>query len=240
MPPVKYKQSAWSIDAPISESRSGWTDFNRTSSFKPKRKKTSVSISAWGNDYTGAGYSENLIYLLDGGANFVRLYSNPVQWFPGVQSDKSERNNEEFNWYDGATLIDWDVTWLDGTYLECTVTGTNQITITGLPANQIVARPAEYVTVYPGGTGEIHRVFTVSKSNAAGVAVITLFTTPTGAGRVSLGDSDTGIFRVLGIPYVSNTAGNDYTYDFSFIEVLSTDNADIGTEYPEDYWIART
>lgn len=247
MPPVRYTATAWTVSNPVSESKSALTGYTSTETRGPARRMASITISAWGNDYTGAGYAENLIILLNGGVNFIRLYSSPIQWFPRIATDRLERAGDELRWGNSEfSRIDWgqgfsEMTWLEGVYLTGVVgtkDGLATITVSGLRPNQLVARPSEFIEIENGGVTETHRVFTETYSDNNGDAVIKLMTTPTTGGRVSLGASESAVFRVSGsMPIVNHTAGADYSYTFNLEEVLP--NERIGaTEYESDYWNA--
>lgn len=232
-PPVGVTGWEWTEVAPVASSRSIISGADYTSAAGPRRKLASLNVSALGRGRSGAGFMENLKILLAGGINLVRLNSTPVNWYLDAARLQSVRQSQPLAWQDGADPLAWQsganpLKWFNGRVLSATATtvsGTPALSVTGLPASQLVARPGEFVTLFNGGLSDVvgvtARVLTEAQSNASGVAVIKLMSALTGAGRVNIGTSESAVFKAESLPRAVQGITGDWSYAWSFRQVFS-------------------
>lgn len=232
-PPVESAGSEWTEIAPVQTSRSLITGADYTSAAQRKRRVVSLRVSAWdrrGN--MGAGYVENLKLRL-GGIHAVRLYSRPINYHKDAAEDRARYENLPLTWTSGGDGLTWTMppealVWYSGiplTGVIGTSGGWNIVTVSGLPPNSLVARPAEFVKVQEDAadaTGSTARVVTEAYSDASGVAVIRLFTALAYDGIITLRTSDTGVFKPdMPYPRAIQAPGQNWYYDWSFREVFA-------------------
>lgn len=229
-PPVGVVGASWDRDDPISVSRSIFTGADYVSTAGRSRRIANLNVSALAAGRSGGGYMEVLKRLLNGGVNLVRLNSTPLNWW--LDADTSYRSSELVLWADGAADLEWtaggtELFWFSGTLLTAT-TGTDAagfpiITVSGCPANRLIARPGDFVTVFEAAedtTGETIMVMTEATSNGSGVAVIRLLSVAPYAARVNIGTSETGVFRALDLPRVVQPLDGNWIYQWQFREVF--------------------
>lgn len=253
-PPVGVVSWDWTVDAPISISRSALTGARYASAHQRERRVAQIVVSALGrgsltNQRLSAGYVEMLKRLLNGGSNLVRLYSRPVTWYRDAVADMETRRSLRFLWEDGAADLDWtfsgvDGLWYDGQMLDGTLTtssGFPAVVVTGLLPNRLVARPGDFVTSFEDHddtTGSTAQVLAPAYSDGDGEATIRLFSALATAGRINIGIADTAVFEVEGeLPRSPQPVSGDWTYGWSFREVFS-DEVGGFTEVPS--WFAET
>lgn len=231
-PPVGVTGWEWTEVAPVAVSRSIITGADYTSAAGPRRKLAALNVSALGRGRSGAGYIENLKTLLDGGTHLVRLNSTPVNWWLDAARLQSVRQSQPLTWQSGAVPLAWQsgaapLKWFSGAVLTgtaTTVSGTPALSVAGLPPSQLVARPAEYVTLFVDGgdlVGTTARVLTEARSDASGVAVIKLMSALSGAGRVNIGTSESAVFKAETLPRAMQGIKGDWSYAWSFRQVFS-------------------
>lgn len=231
-PPVGVTGWEWSEIAPVAVSRSIITGADFTSAAQPRRKVASLNVSALANGRSGAGYVENLKVLLDGGINLVRLNSTPVNWWLDAQRLQALRQSQPLAWEVEENPLAWTtggqpLRWFSGTLLTGTATTVGAapaVSVTGLPPLTLIARPAEYVTLFanPADTvGTTARVLTEARSNDAGVAVIRLMSALSGTGRINLGTSESAVFRPDALPRAVQGLSGDWGYSWTFRQVFA-------------------
>ena len=247
-PPCSLTGWGWTTRTPIQRSRSIIAGSDYMSQAGRKRRMAKLDVAGIGRTRMGAGYMESLIELLAGGQHGVRLYSMPIN-YRGRHS-AADRQAARLDWTDSGTDLDWtdsgtEMIWYDGTILSGThdsaltdSAGFPYITVSGLPANTLVARPSEFLTVFADEddlTGTTVRIVTDATSDANGVAVIRLFTSPGDATdlRVNIGTRDTGVFRPVSIPEPMQELNANWIYDWEFYEVFADE---VGSFTEIDPW----
>lgn len=233
MPPVPITGSEWTEIAPVQTSRSIITGADYTSAAQRKRRMVSLQIAALGRGGNmGAGYVENLKLFLEG-IHAVRLNSLPINWHLDAIRDRARYENLPLTWTSGGEELTWTMppealVWYSSVPLTGVIGtsgGWNIVTVSGLPPNSLVARPAEFIKVQEDAsdaTGSTARVVTEAYSNASGVAVIRLFTALAYDGIITLRTSDTGVFKPVGdYPRSMQPVGAQWYYDWEFREVFA-------------------
>jgi len=225
-PPVFTVGRKWTTQAPVARSQFAFSGKRVISSAGPARRVASITVSALSGDRNGAGYCESLKRLLDGGVHLVRLYSWPINWH--LDADL-QRNTAPLQWLEGAAPSEWalggdDVQWFSGPLVMAApsvVDGWHVVTLTGLPANTMVLRPAEFIRVFAAGdlVGVSAQVVAQAYSDGSGVAVVRLFSAVP-AGVASLGDRETAIFQATSMPEAVQPVGQNWTYQWDFLEVF--------------------
>lgn len=223
-PPVGLKTTpVWTVRDPVNVSRSVLGNGPRyTSSHARRRIYAAVSVSAR-RGQVGAGYMEALKRLLEGGAGqYVRLWHRP-------RSPVSGRARA-LAWRGQGAALDWSappgaVSWYGGAPARAepvTDGGLPAIRVTGLPPGAPVCIPGELVSI-----GAAQRMtLTETRASGAGVAVIRLDRAFAAGGPCIIGAVETGIFEVLDLPETGGPRSEDYTYDWSFLQVFED-------EFPE-------
>ena len=247
-PPVGAVSTMWTFDQPSSRSVSGLTGSSRYSLIKPERRQAKVVVAALARERNGAGYSEVLKRLLKGRSNLVRLYSSPINWHLDALAEKELRQGAFFTWETGSFPLAWvtgsdPVAWFSGAFLNTVTIGTSlgfpAITVSGLPPSTMVARPGEFVTLFENAADDLEAgvsimVMSPAQSNASGVAVIRLYSTPPYADRVSIGAAETAVFRAVSVPSSEQPFGANWTLPWEFSEVFSSDVG--GFTEVQDWW----
>ena len=236
-PPVRVTASAFPVLTPINESRSLFTGARFVSAAQRSRRVPRLTVAALGGDSAGAGFMENLRILLNGGVNLVRLDSRPINWWVDSARLRDERQSQPLNW---STATDPALEWVDGgavdwftgrPLLATAVTdgaGFPALSITGGPANTLIARPGDLVTLFSpvtATTGSTARVMTVARTDAAGAATIRLMSALSGSGRVNLGTSETGVYELVSMSDPMQPTRGQWSYDLSFREVFEDEVA---------------
>jgi hypothetical protein len=240
-PPVPTVGFAWDYVSPLSESMSALSGKRYASSNLPERRVAQLSVTALGTAVYGStslrgmggGYVVMLKRLLNGGANLVRLNSKPINWYLTDASEADTRRALGLEWADGAINLNWadvstELLWYDGTILNGTIGtsgGFNIVTVTGLPPSRLVARPGEFITSFVDSddtVGSTAQIMAPAYSNDDGVAVIRLYSALATSGRINIGISDTGVFRVSGsMPRAMQAFDSDWSYEWQFEEVFA-------------------
>lgn len=232
-PPVAPRRWEWTIEDPVQSSSSIITGAEYLSAAQRRRRLATVEVSGL-RDGMGAGYMESLKELMRGRINAVRLTSYPINRHLTATHEQWTRKSEPIAWTDGDVALDWtadttDLLWLYGRMLRGS-SGTDSdgwpvLTVSGLKPNVLVARPSEFLTIYATESdteGTICRVLAPAMSRSDGVAVIRLHSDPgvVSDARVSIGTSETGVFRAVTIPRAIQPAMGDWTYSWAFREIF--------------------
>lgn len=233
-PPVGVLGHEWTESAPIQRSRSLLTGKDYISAYARKRRMVTIETSSLSLNRSGAGYVEMLKRYLDGGIHAVRLYSYPINWWLDSQLLQSERQSELATWEEGVDEVDWEsesdpVQWYTGTVITGDVlgsSGSRYIQCSGLPANQLIARPGDFVTAYEGfdpNLGQTSQLIREAVSDGSGNATLYLFDDIDlmTAARVNIGTSSTGVFRVEEMPRAVQPLNSNWGYTWSFREIFS-------------------
>lgn len=226
-PPVGL--TGWEITKSMPISRSvGIIDGRpRTSSAQRVRRLATAIVSGIGLDAAGAGYIEVLKELMAGGEHLTRMNTAAPIWHLA----RSELKVSILDWTDSGSEMLWSdsgaaLDWLDGGHPGTPTTddGWPAITVTGLPPDQIVARPSERIVVYIGDSQtaplEYARVLAVARSNASGVATIRLMTAISAAGLVGIGQTESIVFEALDMPRAVQPVAQNWVYTWNFREVF--------------------
>lgn len=233
-PPVGVVGTMWTPEAPVQRSQGMISGQRYVSAFGRSRIIASLGVSALSLNRSGAGYSEMLKHYLDGGVNLVRLNSYPINWhldyLPDSAGYQARRGGLLLNWTSNDNPLDWlnrggPLFWFNGAVLSGEANGST-ITVTGLPPNKLIVRPADVIKAY-GTIDSIDFVealtVTESFSDADGVAVIELYT-PIAAGsyaRVNIGVSQSRVFEVTNMPQQAQSIGQNWVYEWGFSEVFA-------------------
>lgn len=224
-PPVAVAARYWTLEQPVSRSRSLITGSSYVSAAGRKRILAGFDIAGWPK--YSAGYLEALWRFLDGGVHLVRLNSCRIPH--GNTVSNRLRGGEYIEWQVPPSEITWLTTatgieWFNGAVLHYTITsqdGQPAVRVEGLPPNSIVALPGEFITVWIGNRTETHMIVAEAKSGSGGVAVITLLTAPSGPGQISVGGRETGVFELASEwPRVMNRNRFPESYGIEFRQVF--------------------
>lgn len=216
------------------------------SRFGRSRRYAKTQISGIGLDAAGAGYMEMLKEYLDGGVNLVRIDVYSAIWHLVRAQNNPNLAQEPLSWVAGEDNLYWtngvnDILWFSNPgILSTNITdsaGYPAIKVEGLPANVIVARPHENVSVYSDATTkETRKVVTVARSNSSGVAIIRVTSAFTVEGPVKIGDTESIVFRAYnGLPRSTQPQSGDWYYDWEFVEAFEDEYSDGFTEVT-DIW----
>lgn len=209
----------------------------RTSSAQRARRVASANVAGYGPDQAGAGYVRMLNRIWAGNPQLVRVQCVP--W--GLTGLRNDLRNSILEWTDGGAELLWteggtSLLWGDGEYAlngEPATDGTwYGLTVTGLPASRIIARPSERITVTDGTTTEAAFVLRVVRSDAAGAA--TIYTDKASAftlsGLVSIGAAENIVFEAVNVPRSIKPLSGDYGFQWDFREVFEDEYSDGWTE----------
>lgn len=231
-PPVGATAHEWTVLDPIRASRSGLTGRRYVSAHARRRRAVSLTVNGLGRD--GAGYVEALKDYLRGGVGLVRLRSIRNPLFTRLPA-RELLGAERLDWTTEAEAMGWTtgaepMLWLTGAVIGATLTtdaaGFPAALLTGLPASATVAAPGDYIEVFPtlgAAAGEVRRLAKPVVTDATGAAtarVTEAFSFATAA-RATLGATDTGVFEALEIPRAIQPAGQQFEYDWRFLEVFA-------------------
>lgn len=234
-PPITAIGSEWTEVAPVEMSRSIITGAEYLSAAQRTRRYATVQVSGIGRDEMHAGYIEALKKYL-AGINAVRLYSYPINWWLAAINQAGTRSAFPLLWTADGDDLEWtsggvDLLWYSGAIITGTTgadaKGFPSITVTGLPANTLIARPGEFLTVFEDEndtTGITVMIVAPATSDSSGEAEIRLFESP-GAftdARVNIGESDTAVFRPVGsYPRAVQPVSGGWSYTWEFREVFA-------------------
>lgn len=245
-PPVGVVGHEWTEEAPIQRSRSLITGKDYLSAYARKRRIVTLNVSALAKSRSGAGYSEMLKRLLDGGLNAVRLNSYPVNWWldamaldPFRRSDGilewEQESTAALNWIAANEIIyaaDQPITWYEGDYLTGAVDSSGDYYRVScgtfnLPEGTLIARPGDFLTVYEETTegvvphtAQVLREALVDGNGNAYIFVLDALPLVRNV-RVSVGSSATGVFRPVEMPRSMQGLSDDWQYKWSFKEVFA-------------------
>ena len=240
-PPVAVAARYWTLEQPVSRSRSLITGSSYVSAAGRKRILAGFDIAGWPK--YSAGYLEALWRLLDGGVHLVRLNSCRIPY--GHTVANNVRGGEYLDWKLPPADVAWltpptEVKWFDGAVLYYTLDnqdGQPAVRVTGLPPHSIVALPGEFITVWIGNTTETHMVAAEAKSGPGGVAIITLVTAPSGPGQISIGGRESGVFELASDwPKVMNRNRFPENYGIEFRQVFEDERGPFVEKNPWGMW----
>lgn len=224
-PPVVAISQEWTVADPIATSRSLITGAEFVSAAQRRRRVAVIEVSSKFSAHgAGAGYMEVMKRLLRGGVDLVRLTHQTTRFNCALVRD-NQRGARQVGWIVPPMPFTWEVppppfTWFDGETIYGTLTtlgGYPAISVTGLPPNEMVALPGEFVVI----AGSPHMVLNPAYSDDDGVVVIQLMTQPTSGGEVVIGGMDTGVFKADAMPRSVQPGAGDWSYTWSFTEVYA-------------------
>lgn len=208
-PPWRLKSSMPGLIQPTRQSRGVFGGVVLPSSAGPTRRTLALEVSALAGDRDGAGMSESLKRLLDGGLNLVRVTIPPVNWFrdtPGSAFD--------------AGGAGWVAT-------VTTLHGFDAVRLTGRIPGAVVCRAYDLIGSYVSGTlASTARAVATVKAGVDGVAVIPLHSALP-AGVIRIGEAETMVARATQMPESSQPLSSDWVLPWRFEEMLAG-------EYPGD------
>ena len=201
---------------------------SRTSSAQRARRVATANVAGIGTDLDGAGYVRMINKQWAGKPNLTRVPCLSSLWH--LSRAGQDLSNTILNWTDDTDML-WtdgstEMLWGDGAYglygVPATDAGYNAVTVSGLPASQIIARPSELISVSDGATTETAYVLKTATSNADGVATIrtdkaSAFTL---TGLVSIGHSESVVFEASGVPRSVQGVGDAFGFQWDFKEVF--------------------
>ena len=233
-PPVRITAyMPWVERAPVNVSRSFFTGARMTSSSQRKRRVTQLVVEGLAGDRDGAGYMENLRILTAGGESLVRLNSRPVNWSRDDCRLRSVRQSAPVLW---GVAEDADVEWLDpdvvpwvsGALLVAVAStdaeGFPAVEITGAPANKIIARAGETVSLFDpisSVSAQTARVMKTARTDEEGVASIRLMTPLEGSGRLTIGEPETAVFEITSMSEPVQPMAANWSYAVTFSEIFA-------------------
>jgi hypothetical protein len=199
---------------------------SRTSSAQRGRRVATANVAGIGTDLDGAGYVRMLNMEWEGKPNLTRLPCLQSLWH--LSRAGQDLASTILSWTDNGTDMLWtegstDMLWVNYYGDPATDAGYNALTVSGLPASQIIARPSELISVSDGTTTETAYVLITTKSNADGVATIrtnkaSAFTL---SGLVSIGHSENVVFEASSVPRSVQGVGDAFGYQWDLTEVFA-------------------
>lgn len=229
-PPVAPVSWEWTLVEPMEVSRSLLT--GRRYAAAGQRARRAARLAVGGAKGNFGGYMEALKRLLRGGANLVRLRNYPMVW---QRIPLDIRGAEPMVWATAAEALAWQtgsaeaLAWFSGTVATgaiTTVDGLPALTISGLPPNTLVGLPGEPVTVWASmvsldyTTAQARTLLRRVTTDGNGVATAVIDSAVTNTGRVDLG-FETAAFEAVGLPRTQRTVGQQWAYDWDFVEVFA-------------------
>lgn len=248
-PPVGAIGSEWTESFPVARLRSALTGRDQMQASQRRRRLATVQVSALAAGRMGAGYSEMLKQLLEGGIHAVRLQSSPINWW----LDELQRRGGEFGshplaWRTAGDPLAWQVgsgpnplLWFTGAVVRGGAPSLSGIwgmlPVTGLPPLTLVARPGDFIRIYDladAAVSEVARVMRPATTDVDGAVTLKLDRLPTiSGGRVNVAGQDEGVFRVDGpLPRAAQTVEGDWSYTWSFREVFADEVGGFTERYP--------
>lgn len=236
-PPVGVVGSEWTEIAPVEASRSILTGAERLSATQRVRRVARLTVPGIGRDTMAAGYMEMLKRHL-AGVHLVRLNSYPINWYLDSPQYDAARTSSNFRWINSDSLMAWTndslpMLWYSGQLLSgvSLMVGTQfALAVSGLPPNCLIAKPGEFLTVYPSVADESEsytsQITAPAYSNGNGEATILLFDPlPTGTNfgtweRVNVGTAQSAVFRPDGYPRAAQPISGQWAYEWTFREVF--------------------
>ena len=225
-PPVGVVGTEWSETSPVRRSRSLLTGADYISTTQRRRRVVTLEVSSLARGRSGAGYSEALKRLLQGGVNAVRLHSYPINWY--LDALRNDFQSAPLSWTTNGDDLGWEANgsellWFTGPALQGTVGtegGWDVVTVTGAPANTLLVRPGDFVRIYGAEVG-VAQVVTEARSDANGDATIRLFEPLPNDGTLSLGDRESIVARPESIPRAVQPVSGNWTYEWQFREIFA-------------------
>lgn len=236
-PPVGFRTFEWSTEQRVSKSRSLWSNRRYVSTTDRRRRVATISVSA--GTTMGAGYMESLKLLLQGGTHLVRLSSfplnpdepefppgvldgSPIEWLEGSGPDPLgwQAMGGQMRWFTSAPI----------TASASSPTGSNPawIQLEGLPPNELIAMPGQFVAIYYGNpeVSETRMIIAPVISDSSGSAKMNIAgERPANIRRVVIGVQENSAFEALSIPRSPRVVNSDWFYDWSFLEVFEDETS---------------
>lgn len=211
-PPWFTKSSLWSEIAPVRRSRSALDGQRFVSSAGPARRVVSLTVSALAGKRDGAGLTQSLIRLLDGGVNLVRLDEPPVNW-------TRDRPDAPHDLTGGA--------WVGAV---TTSGGFDAVALTGRAPGEVVCRAFDLIGSYVAGElAATARAVRTVLAGIDGTAVIPLHSALP-AGVIRVGEAGTMVAEATSMPTAAQPIADDWVFPWTFREVLTAEIPEGATE----------
>lgn len=235
-----FSLTGWEIfdNYPQSRSTNFFQGNARTSSAQVARREVTAIASGIGSDLAGSGYVRMLNRQWGHGPKLVRVKCRSALWH--LSAAGAELQASLMSWTSGGGELQWttgggDLLWATGAGSGQYGTYNNggtwpKLTITGLPANRVIARPADRVRVMDGETVQEQLVMGIAQSNGSGTATVYFEKPFTINGLVSIGVEEEMVLEVLATPRAVQPVGANYGYTFEAREVFASEYADGFTE----------
>jgi hypothetical protein len=231
-PPVGSAVYEWTVEDPVSVSRSALTGRRYASAHARRRRLVTLSVPARQKDDSGWRYMEAMKRILRGGANYVRLCERQVSRHVAAQGrDRGlawTSGGEDLAWTSGAGALSWRYD-LSFPALLSAVGAEPAVKLTGLTAGVRYADAGERLAI----GGHVRTTLGPIVGDAAGACTVRLDEAFPAGGQAIIGASETGIFEVLEMPRAARPVGQGYGFDWSFREVFADE---IGLHSERDPW----
>lgn len=228
-PPVAVTGAELTRDKPVSVSRSMLTGKRYVSAAKRDRRMISLVIS--GASRHGAGHVEVLKELLAGGESLVRIKALPINRFADAARDNPLRQYDSTRWVGSNPVVPWQGrqpapyqhfrTVLSGSI--GTADGWPVVTVTGLPAYSLAARPGEFLQARAslGATSYSEAmVLREAWADETGTAVIRLLSALSYGGYINIGTSLDVVCEPLDLPRAMQPVRGVWSYTWNFAEIF--------------------
>lgn len=232
-PPVSMIAVSADTEWGVSQSMALFSGRVVTSGFRPARRTVTATPTPVGSASDALGYLDVLKGFIKGGENLVRMDVNSSVWRIAANDQYAPTT---LTWTDDGDPVSWTdngdaVTWYSTSFkLVGTTTTDNSwpaLSVTGFPANQVVARPSETVVVI-GPSGQVSKtVLKTAKSDADGVAIIRVETAFTEGGTVFIGGPESVLFTVSTEGTIGQTGAEPTAGEWVFREAFPADYASL-------------
>ena len=231
-PPICARGVEFTVEQPYSESISSLNkDLRYVSQSKRERRVATLVISGRNNDGSASGYINALKRLLKGGIHLVRVNSKPshfnLDWGPELGSALIWQEDDlPIDWFDKNGSVVWVEHDLEGVYSN--EDGWDYLTITGF-SGPVKIYPDEIVK-----SGSLSaRNLTFVESDGSGPVILRL-DGPVESGEVVIGQQDSAIYKLVGMPRQVQYSGEDFEYTIELRQVFEDEI--VGPYEEKDPW----
>lgn len=206
----------------------------RDSSALRTRRLATCIVDGLSSDFSASGYVRMLNRQWGTAPRLTRVNCYSSTWIMASLGETDLRSNF-MEWEDGGTELLWtvpseDLLWSDNLLafgVPTTDGGFPAISVTGFPANAIIARPSDMVKVRDGAGGEEQSyALGIARTDATGAAVIRLETAISIEGLPSIGENESIVFEAQDVPRSVQTPSGVPAFAWDFVEVFEDEYAD--------------